>query len=238
MKEYIRSFRTLAARSTIKSWAIFLAVCFVIFAASTASLVLLKEDGSAWAFMSGFAPMMSVLIPVSSIALLQSIFNCNNQMVPGYKYFHSISDSAAKFRRAIMVGNVIALVITALNWIVVSIFSQFAIRSGAGTFYSGINLFAPWIALAMIAIVNFTGFLKNTLARLLFVLPACAASGFIGGFSAGYEDADPAEYSVNNTVAAVALAVCAAAAAGGIVFSALNAEKQWNKEGEKIEKRA
>lgn len=237
MKEYIRSFRTLAAYSTVKNCVILLAVCFVVFSASTASLVLLEENGIAWAFMSGFAPMMSILIPISSITLLQNIFNCNNQMFWGYKYFHSISDSAAKFRRAIMVGNVIALVTTALNWAVVSIFSQLAVSSGVESFYNSMNIFAPWLALIMIAVVNFTGFLKSALARLLFILPACAAGGFIGGFSAGYEDADPAEYSVNGTVAAVALAVGAAVAAGGIVFSALNAEKQWNKEGEKIEKR-
>lgn len=237
MKEYIRSFRTLVARSTIKQEIYMVTVFFTIFAACAVSLRFLEDGSDLKSFMLGVAPMISVLIPITSITLLQQIFNCNNPIIPGYKYFHSISDSAAKFRRGIMVGNIIALVITALNWIIVSIFSQFVPGSGAETFYSSMNIFAPCLSLAMIAIVNFTGFWRSTLARLLFILPACAAGGFVGGFSAGYEDEDAAVFSAGGIVAVV-LAVCGAAAVGGMIFSALNAEKQWNKEGEKIEKRA
>ena len=237
MKEYIRSFRTLAARSTIKQEIYMITVFSAVFAACATSLCFLEDGSDLKSFMLGVTPMLCVLVPTASITLLQQIFNCNNPIIPGYKYFHSISDSAAKFRRGIMVGNIIAILITALNWIIVSIFSQFVPSGGAEMFYSSMNTFAPCLSLAMIAIVNFTGFFRSTLARLLFILPACVMGGFVGGFSAGYEDEAAAEFSTG-AITAVALAVCAAAAAGGIVFSALNAEKQWNKEGEKIEKRA
>lgn len=232
MKEYIRSFRTLVARSTIIQVFVTAILSLAVFTACTVSLNFLEDGSELKDFMLGFVPFTCLLLPTSVIAMLQSIFNCNNPITPGYKYFHSISGGAAEFRRAIMVGNVILLAVAALSSIIALISTQFVN-------YGGTILLTPGFSLAMTAICNFTGFSRNYLVRISIILPACIIGGFAGGFTAGYEDTAEGSHSFGGTVSAIIFAVCAAAAAAGIIFSALNAEKQWNRgEGEKIEKRA
>lgn len=231
MKEYIRSFRIFAAGLTKKTL-LFLVIFGLVLAACNLLSLLLGRESSAGEFLRGFTPMIGLMAPICGMMIVNTIFSFNHPMTPGYKYFHSISDSAAKFRRAVVTGNVITLIIVALC-------SALSIFLGNIADLGGIQYLMPAICVGMIGLVNFTGFFKSMTSRFLSVLPMCMAGGFVGGFMSDDEMSGSDFLAANGLAVAVIYAVCAAVLVGGMIYSTVCAERKWNSvEVEKHEKRA
>ena len=231
MKEYISSFRIFAAGMTRKA-AIMAAAFAAVLAACNLIAVFAERESHLNGFIRGFTPMMSLLTHICSIMIVNTIFSFNHPITPGYKYFHSISDGAAKFRRAVVTGNVITLIIVVLC-------SALSIILGNIADLGGIQYLMPALCLCMIGLVNFTGFFKSMTSRMMFILPMCMAGGFVGGFLSEEEMSGTDFLAENGLAVAVIYAVSVAVLVGGLIFSTICAEKKWNSvEVEIHEKRA
>ncbi|MGN1422078.1 MAG: hypothetical protein ACI4XA_01755 [Oscillospiraceae bacterium] len=231
MKEYISSFRIFAVGIT-KRAAITLVAFAAVQAACNLIVLFVGRESSLGDFLRGFTPMMSLLAPICGVMVVNTIFSFNHPITTGYKYFHSLSDSAAKFRRAVIVGNVLSLLIVVL-------FSVVGVALGNIADLGGIQYLMPAFDICMIGLVNFMGYLKSMTARVLAVIPMCMAGGFVGGFLSDEKMSGTDFLAANGTAVAVIYAVSAAVLVGGLIFSAALAEKKWDSvEVEKHEKRA
>ncbi len=225
MKQYIRSLRLFTAQYSITTMLQFLAV----FAGSYAVIGIMGAGSSFFAesnpdsffagFVSSFVPGCTIMIPLFGVFLLNAIYSYNMPITPGYKYLHSVADSAKHFKRAIIATNVIAIVIgilgSLINW--------------ALTIWIGDLILSPIASLAVclggIGLANFTGYLKSTAARLISIMPICAVVGFVVGFTAAAEE--DGELGISDNAFLIVLAVTAVIAVAGFVFSILVCEKKW-----------
>ena len=215
MKELLRSYNIFSAqlltRQILKSIPVFVGMSVVF------TLLEFMLEGTV-DFMGGFwYGMIMVFAPMFGSILLNNLYSYNQPINPGYRYFHSISESALHFKRAIIASNIFSLCITAV----------FAVISFVvDTFIMGENItlvICISVGLAMPGCINLLGYVKNTLLRLLVVMPICCLGGFFFGFSSGEDDS----VTVNPIVSVIIIAVCAALYIAGFIYSVRVSEKKW-----------
>ena len=215
MKELLRSYNIFSAqlltRQILKSIPVFVGMSVVF------TLLEYLFEGTV-DFMGGFwYGMIMVFAPVFGSMLLSNLYSYNQPINPGYRYFHSISESALHFKRAIIASNIFSLCITAV----------FAVISFVvDTFIMGENItlvICISVGLAMPGCINLLGYVKNTLLRLLVVMPICCLGGFFFGFSSGEDDS----VTVNPIASAIIIAVCAALYITGFIYAVRVSEKKW-----------
>ena len=225
MKQYIRSLRLFTAQYTITTMLQLLAVFAVSYAvigimgAGSSFFAESNPDSFFAGFVSSFVPGCTIMIPLFGVFLLNAIYSYNMPITPGYKYLHSVADSAKHFKRAIIATNVIAIVIGVLGSLI----------NWALTIWIGDLILSPIASLAVclggIGLANFTGYLKSTAARLISIMPMCAVVGFVVGFTAAAEE--DGELGISDNAFLIVLAVTAVIAVAGFVFSMLVCEKKW-----------
>ena len=215
MKELLRSYKIFSAQLLTRQIAKTALVMVVMSVVMT--LIEFLFEGTI-DFMSGFwYGMVMVLAPMFGCILLNNLYSYNQPINPGYKYFHSISDSALHFKRAIIACNIFALCITAVFTVI-----SFVVD----TFIMGENItlvICISVGLAMPGCINLLGYVKNTLLRLLVVMPICCLGGFFFGFSSVEDDS----VTINPIVSAIIIAVCAALYIAGFIYSVRVSEKKW-----------
>ena len=225
MKQYIRSLRLFTAQYSITTMlqllAAFAGAYAVIGIMGAATSVFAESDPDSFfaGFVSSFIPGCTIMVPLFGVFLLNAIYSYNMPITPGYKYLHSVADSAKHFKRAIIATNVIALVIGVLGSLI----------NWALTIWIGDLILSPIASLAVclggIGLANFTGYLKSTAARLISIMPMCAVVGFVVGFTAAAEE--DGELGISDNAFLIVLAVTAVLAVAGFVFSILVCEKKW-----------
>lgn len=141
--------------------------------------------------------------------IMRLIFNTNIKSAAGYRFFHSLPNSAAMFRNAVITANVFLIAYSVVFTLVESLlFREFA------------AMFAAF-ALFILGWINLFGNISNLMASVIPIFVIGFAYGFLDGF---FEDeGKPAE---------VYLAVFAAAAVFcvfGVLYSVLRAKKRWER---------
>lgn len=207
----IRSFRILAG--TVKQYVIIFSALIGGIAAAGAVNKLVRVDWLNGFLNNAVRLIASMAMAVFLIVVLLGVYNMNSPEATGYKYYHSLPNSAELFKDAVIFANVGAVVITAACAVLLAVF-----------FEVGNALFAAAVSLFGVGIMNFLGHLKSLFAKMLsLVLVGCT-----GGFSMGF--ADGAEIEVSLWVYAVIAAVSAAVYIAGTVFAAVRAKTVWERE--------
>ncbi len=228
MKQVLRSMRLFTAQYTITNilqiLAIFGGVYLVIGMMGFGALNVLEESPDSFiaGFLSSFLPGMTIMVPLTGVFLLNAMYSYNMPTTPGYKYLHSVSDSSGHFRRALIASNIAAVLVGVLAMLVTWLMCKWV----------GEIMLSPLATLAIcfagIGIVNFTGFIKGQLARLISIMPMCCVVGFMVGFTSVAEEDENA--FINENVMYIALAVAAAVAIAGFIFSMVKCEKKWRED--------
>ncbi len=212
----IRSFRIMVG--TVKAYVIMSAVIVGAAAVLGAVNKLIDLD---WlnAFLSEAFPTISVImLATCSIVVVLGVFNTNNPEGGGYKYYHSLPNSAVHFQNAVFFANVLTAVMTAAYMAVAAVFF------GAET-----ALFAAGVSLFSVGLMNFLGYTKSPLSKMI---PLCIAGGMAGAFASGFAAgfADGAEIEVSLRVFAVIGAMILAFYLAGAVYAVLKARTAWRRE--------
>lgn len=216
MKELLRSYRIFSAQLLPRQ----IAKASLVIVVMSVVMTLLEFffEGSV-DFMSGFwYGMIMVLAPMFGCMLLNNLYSYNQPINPGYKYFHSIGDSALHFKRAIIGCNIFALCITA-------VFSL--ISFVVDTFIMGENLtlvICISVGLAMQGGINLLAYVRNTMLRLLMIMPICALAGFFFGISSGEEEES---VTINPIVSVIVIGVSTALFIAGFIYAVKTGEKKW-----------
>ncbi len=228
MKQVLRSLRLFTAQYTITNMlqilAIFGGVYIIIGMMGFGALNVLEEapDSFIAGFLTSFLPGMTIMVPLMGVFMLNAIYSYNMPTTPGYKYLHSVSDSSKHFRRALIGSNIAAVLLVVLATFVTWLMSKWV----------GEIMISPIVTLAIcfagIGIVNFTGFLKGQLARLVSVMPMCMVAGFITGFTSVAEEDENA--FINENIMYIILVVAAAIAVAGFIFAMVKCEKKWRED--------
>lgn len=210
----IKSYRIFISKDFIKKYALF---SIVIFAVTIAAGITGKYTSVVWlkGITEGLMPMLcTLLFPVCSLVSMAQIYNANMPDQPnGYKYFHSLKNSAGHFKQAIVFGNLISLMLI--------------IPTGAALmllFPTAKILLLMFFTIFSLGFMNFFGHMKSIIARLM---PLAALGGSIGAFWAASEDMDTElPYLPLVIIGITAVLVYA----GGIIYSVARAKSAWNKE--------
>lgn len=225
MKQILRSLRLFTAQYTITSLlqvlAIFGGVYLIIGMMGFGALNVLEDSPDSFlaGFFTSFLPGMTIMVPLMGVFLLNAMYSYNMPTTPGYKYLHSVNNSAKHFRRAIIGSNIAAVLMGLLAVLVTWLMCKWV----GELFLSPIATLA--ISFAGIGIVNFTGFIKGQFARLISIMPMCAVVGFMVGFTSVAEDETNA--FDDEKIMYIVLVVAAAVAVAGFIFSMIKCEKKW-----------
>lgn len=223
MKDILKSLRIFTARYTIKNIIMVFGVFFVCYAVvallGTGIMIMEKEDPESFfsGFGSGFMVGITVLIPAAGVGLLSAIYSYNMPITPGYKYFHSLHNSDEHFRRAVIGGNIFALLIGALGTVLNAVMHIFI-----PDMYN--IIVSPVICLLGVGLINFSGYIKNNTARIFAIMPMFLCVGFLAGFTSSAEkDGD----TIPEAVYIIAIIAAAAIYIAGLTFSLLKCRKFW-----------
>lgn len=230
MKKYVNSFRIFFGRCSLTSMASFLVTMAVIIL-MIAVLEVLATGGD---FMAGMTDGMSVMltgaVPLTGLIFLSTLYTYANPATPGHKYYVSVPGSAEHFRRAVIAANLFSLVLGAVLIAVMSlILTLGALGAGGGVAFYGLVLM-----LAALGLCNFTGYIKNTAARVAVIASTMGFTGFAAGFlgaDADDEDSFSTLIADNPWLPWVVLGTAALVFAGGFVYSVAVSRKKWESEG-------
>ncbi len=230
MKKALSSLRIFTAQYTITSLLQIMAGFLIAFASVSllgiGAMVITEADEESFVagFLSSFIPGMTIMFPLMGVFLLNAMYSYNMITTPGYKYLHSIADSARHFRNSLIVSNIMAVILGFLSllvvWLIGTVLTDMPV-SPLGTLA---------ISFGGIAIVNFTGYLKNQWARLVSILPMCGIAGFVVGFNAAAEEDGEAVLAISDNVMLIVVAVCIVLAIAGFIFSMMKCEKKWRED--------
>ncbi|MCM1054148.1 MAG: hypothetical protein NC394_01390 [Bacteroides sp.] len=213
----IKSYRIFIVKEFTKKQLLYSLVLFVITVLSglCGSLV---PDGTLKNLANTLLPVFCVcLFPICSLTSMAQIYNANLADQPwGYKYFHSLKNSAKHFKRAIIFGNLLSLAVSAP----VAAALMLLFPADRIILMVAFSFFA-------LGIMNFFGHLRSATAR---AVPLAVLGGCLGGFYFG------AEMYFSRLAVTIASAIAAAVYIGGFVFTAAGAETAWNRDGGKKEK--
>ena len=221
MKEMFRSFRIFTGKFTLKNTAQLLLTFFAIFAAmSLLSAIPVQEDSFAAGFFTSFIPGFSMFVPMCGAFLLHALYSYNLPQTPGFKYLHSIPDSAQKFRQAISAANIAALAIMLVAVVINSLlFYGFEIGTTP--------LFAAFVSLLAIGITNLLGSTKKQWLRFVAMMPLFVGAGFAFGFSAAMQEKGEA---LPDFVLWIAFGVALVVYIAGLIYTFIVSEKKWRRE--------
>lgn len=214
MREYVRDFRMFMGKTAIIStlwYTLAAAGVFLIFTA----VWQFTENDAAKDFCEGFIPMFSMLIPIIGYIPCNMVFSYNRAVTPGYKYFHSLPDSAKRFRRAILMGSIYPLPIT-LAWAVMM-----------WLWSPAVSLLMLFMNLTLKGAQNFFGHARSVVMMFIPIMVIVSSMGFVMGFTSSDDD------SFLNMDPKIALPLALAGAAVfvlGTVYSTIVAESKWKRE--------
>lgn len=223
MKEILKSVRIFTAQQTITSMLTVLAgfLSAYVFIALLGVVVMFTEkadpDSFFSGFISGFVPSFTVLIPAAGVFFLSAIYNYNQPITPGYKYFHSLHDSEEHFKRAIIGANIIALLTGVVGTGINAVLQIFVPEM--------LNiLLSPAVCLLGTGLMNFSGHIKNSLVRFIMIMPIFMGVGFLTGYmSSAEEDGE----ILPDTVLIIAVIVSALVYIAGLVFTLIRCKASW-----------
>ena len=221
MKDMFRSFCIFTGAYTIKNTAQILLTFFAIFAAmSLLSAIPVQEDSFAAGFFSSFIPGFSMFVPMGGAFLLNALYTYNLPQTQGFKYLHSIPESARKFRQAIAAANIVALAVMFIAIVINSLlFYVFEIGTSP--------LFAAFVSLLAIGITNLLGGTKKQWLRFAAMMPLFVGAGFAFGFSAALQEKGE---SLPESVLWIALGVSIVVYIAGLIYTFKVSEKKWRRE--------
>lgn len=214
MRKYIRDFRMFMGKTTLITTLCSVLAVIALFAGILAVHTLSDSD-MIKGFCEGFLPMFCTLIPIIGYIPCNMLFNYNRAVNPGYKYFHSLSDSPKRFRRAIVTSNVFAVAIV-LIW------------AGALWLWSPtISLFAVSVGLSLKGAQNIFGHARSIMGMFVPMMMIIFAMGFLIGFIS--PDSESLFYMKPDGILYAAAAVGAAVFVIGMIYSVAVAEKKWQR---------
>ncbi len=212
----IRSYRIFTEEKQFKKNIIVFAVLLVL----TAAFGIINkcfDFGGFNRFITGFFPIFIVcMLPSLSITTLAIVYNANSPDQPnGYKYLHSIPNSARHFQNAVIFGNIFSLIVVLSDCAVLAVFFGDALQMAT-------------LMLFGLGFLNFTAYIKNVIFRILPLVIVGSIVGFYVGVSQDVaEDGEHADFTGFFTIAAIVAAVIYIA---GTAYAVLHAKRAWNKE--------
>lgn len=227
MKKYIQSYRLFFGNCQIRS--------IVSFAAVISGLTVLCGIIGCFPmneFLTGLAEgvstMLSSMSAVFGLIFMNALYQYISPVTPGHKYYASLPDGAAHFRRAIAAGNLFGIV-SGLGLLVLisAAYMLFGIEQ---------NMVFFWLSLMFLAtgVCNITGFIRNNTVRIISIMGVLCLFGFLSGFFGFLDDSGEEEgttaigFLFNNmgmvlTIGIVSIGVFAA----GLIYALAVAEKKW-----------
>lgn len=216
MREYVRDFRMFAGRSAMIGtlwYTLAMVVGFFIFLAIWA----FTENEALKGFCEGFLPVFCLSVPIIGYIPCNMVFNYNRAVSPGYKYFHSLPDSAKRFRRAVLVCSIYPLAIVLVWAAVLWLWSPV------------VSLLILFAELTLKGAQNVFGHARNIILMFLPMMAVVFSMGFIVGFTTS-EDESFISMEMEPKFALPLAIVGTAVFVIGTVYSVLVAEKKWNRE--------
>ncbi len=220
MKKYISSYRMFSAVRLWRHIALPLIVSAAGLIVSWLMPVVLEyigaEESHLGGFIAGVFSGMIIVGPVMTVVIMTAVANAANPAAQGYKYFHSIADGAAHFKRAMITSAAMSACVI-LVWS--GMVALYLAANGAGDMWI-VCLFG-W---AILGLAELTAFIQQAVAKLLVFAPAFSIVGIISGILvAATEDSE----EIPAAVAVVLLAVTLALFIGGNVNIIVNSERIW-----------
>lgn len=208
-----KSFRVMAG--TIKQYVILFATAVGVTAALGIVRMLAPKE-IVVGFIDGFVPFFATIsVTVSCMIGSMGVFNANNPLAVGYKYYHSLPNAYELFRKALIFSDIFAIALLVLySAVVVALFGwmQVFFALGAGAFCIGL--------------LNFFGHGRSPFAKMM---PFVVAGGFAGGFATGISEENG--FELTPLFIKIILPVAAVIFVSGIAFAVLRAKKAWEREG-------
>lgn len=224
MKKYIQSFRVFFGSCQIRSMLIF-AVIIAGTAILCGILSALPVNDLLDGFMQGVSSMMSAMSAVFGIIFLNALYQYISPVTPGYKYYRSLPDGAAHFRRAIAAGNILGIL---SGLVLITLVSAFNVLIRVD---NGSSLFGIVLLFLAAGVCNLTGYVRNNTARIIAMMGVLCLFGFSAGFLDGSGEADgftALEFLSQNIVTVIAAgAIAVTVFLAGFIYALRAAEKKW-----------
>lgn len=224
MKKYIQSFRVFFGVCQIRSFVIMVAV-IVGFTVLCGLTDFLPDTSFLNGFAKGVSSMMGAISAAFGIMFLNVLYQYVSPVTAGYKYYHSMPDSAVHFRRAIAASNFLGI---ATGLVLIAFISLVYLLIGVDT---GIIFFSAALLFLATGVCNFTGFIRSNTARIISLMGVMVLFGFAAGFTDGLRDEDESNaidlLSQNPGIALTIGGVSIAVFIAGLIYSMTRAEKKW-----------
>lgn len=168
-------------------------------------------------FIDGFVSTSAgICLEVVAMMSVCIVFNSNNSVMPGYRFFHSVSGGADRFKRGLIFANLLSLIAAALY-----------ITSGL--------LLLPhkgFIILMAVAVLFALGWVNifGSRGKMFLSLIPLFAMGMIFGFIAGATDEEETFLLLKPLPLIIAGSVMAVFYIVSAVYVIKNAKKIWEKE--------
>lgn len=214
----IREYRIFAVKSQMSELAVFeLAVTGIMAAAG----VVKKTVTVAWLItvLDGAAALIAAaMFPVAAMVMLMGLYNANALEQPsGYKYFHSLKNSADCFRSALIFANVFSLISLLIFFAVMWFF-----------FDPHTVLYLMSFVFMMIGATNIFGHSRSVFPK---IIPYTIMGFSIGIYGSMFgEENAPTRSDMFLTVFS---AISAAVYIGGLIWTVTRARSAWERSNDK-----
>lgn len=211
----IRSYRIFVGKVQIKRYAIFELTVVVIIAAGIVNKAASVERLNS--VINGVAPLLCAgFFPLGFIILLAVIYNINIPEQPcGYKYFHSLENSALHFQNAILFHNTVSAAAILCFFAVMTFF-----------FVPNAMLIMAWFVFLALGMMNFLGHTRSVWCVLV---PHCLVGMSVGFYASAHDEGVFGSEMFMTVLGSVSTAVYIA----GTVFAIARARAVWEKESDK-----
>lgn len=210
----LNSFKMTAGKRTLRTALIYSAVPTVLNIVFGIILKLVQNEHLR-DFIDGFVSSSAgICLEVAAMMLVCIMYNSNNAAMPGYRFFHSVSGGAERFKRGLIFANLLSLIAAALYTV------------------SGLLLMPhkEFIILMAIAVLFALGWVNifGSRGKIFLSLIPLFALGMVFGFIAGTEDEEffALLTSVPIIIAAAVMAVFYIVSAFYVIK---NAKKFWER---------
>lgn len=212
----LNSFKMTVGQRTLRIASIYLAVPTLLNIVFGMILKLVQNEHLR-DFVDGFVSSSAgICLEVAAMMSVCIVFNSNNGMMPGYRFFHSVSGGAERFKRGFIFANLISLIAAALYTI------------------SGL-LFLPhkeFIILMAVAVLFALGWVNlfGSRGKIFLSLIPLFALGLILGFIVGTSEDEEPFMLLTLVPIIIASAVMAIFYIVSAVIVIKNAKKIWERE--------
>lgn len=212
MKTLYKDFKMFVGVSALKNVALCIGAFAIVILALSAGNALLWNNAD---FVNGLLYSIRLVFAFFGSSPIFTISSYSLPQTVGYKLFHYAPDGAARYRNALLFGNIAAAVCMAFSTAVIAVGDFIC----SGTIDASALLMPLSLGMIIVGTLDIFGCIGNLIARLVGLMIMCSACGFVVGLLEDY---------VNFWM--VLLAAGAVIWAAGIVYIILAAKKQWNKE--------